>query len=890
MTLSWKHLGAIPKAAIESPPVGSGISTYVLDVAPDGRPLYYCEPDDDQRGAELWAFDGSAWKRLHQKRLTRLDELESGGWDPSRDALCVFGFDFDSQTRTWVVQAFAIGLDGKERQLTFTGEPPVIESESDGIEPGTFDVRGAFTFDHARRVWVCFTRLGIWELDGNGAWTKRLANDKKWPTEWSNETGGAFFDPVARRTVFWVQEAEEYAVQARAWDGVTLTELPMKGLPKLTHGLFDVSCQLAGHPKHGVLLQIEGQVFALEGKTWKQLPTEGKGPPRMEYAQTAFSPRHGLFIGPGKHAKAGNWFQRVFFVLHDGVWSSHGVVNTPSELASSGYGAVRMGHADGAWIATSTNNLRTWRREGVVWNELVDSAAGEKLMGSHPLTLVWDDKRLWAVTWKGAIAEFGGKGWKVICKGESAFKDRRDFAAAFDPQGRLVVWGGSANNRKLNDTLFFENGKWRVVKKASPQPADFKHGKDGIYVDFHVAFDSALGRFVRFGFDELAVLQDDETWSPVKVKGYSKAIWSRAWGHLPVHDAETGETLLVDFENARVVRFDLSGCTEVEQIEWPAALLPAKQHDESATSRIRDTFAWDPKTQAVYALDMKNSQSVFMLELGPAFAKAKKVGARKTLGPASAKKTAEQKRVLYRVKAAKVEVSSEPRAGFVLAEQLDVQALKVMVGVPAEGIRVAKAAKKGALTKSRIGGPAPAVAAKKWPKHGKTPMGFLLQLETGALLKKHAGVAVFCSIDGEATTDDDHNAVVLLKAGELVKTAATPKEVPELPARAITFEPLKVEIDERRALALGEKDPVLVQVLEKFGASKEVQEPLAQKRGGVPQFLQGEVALAGWKLVAQLDFDQLDVSKAWPEAGLAGCVYVFVKDDEKDAFAMWQYT
>ncbi|MBL8912818.1 MAG: hypothetical protein JNM17_19150, partial [Archangium sp.] len=91
-------------------------------------------------------------------------------------------------------------------------------------------------------------------------------------------------------------------------------------------------------------------------------------------------------------------------------------------------------------------------------------------------------------------------------------------------------------------------------------------------------------------------------------------------------------------------------------------------------------------------------------------------------------------------------------------------------------------------------------------------------------------------------------------------------------------------------VALGEKDATLAQVLEKFGTSKDVQESSAQKRGGVPQFLQGEVEVKNWKFIAQLDFDALNVSKTWDEAGLAGCVYVFVKDDEKDAFAMWQYT
>ncbi|MFT3709812.1 MAG: hypothetical protein QM817_19455 [Archangium sp.] len=887
MTLSWKSLVSVAKAAIEPPPVGSLISTYALDVTGDGTPLYYCEPDDDAHGAELWAFDGK-WSKLHEKRLPRIEELEGGGWDPTREGFCVFGFDFAYPEKRWVPHGYAVGLDGKQSELKFSGDFPVIADEE--ISAGTFDVRAAFAFDHSRSVWVAFTRFGIWELDAAGAWSKRRERGTdSWPTDWSNETGTAFYDPLGKRTVFWLQDSEEYDLQVWTWDGSSLGSIPVKGLPKLTHGLFDPSCQLGGHPKHGVLLQLESQVWAFEGTKWVELPAKGNGPPRMQFARSVFSEKHGWLVGPAQHQKGGNQFQRVFFVLKDGEWSAQGVVHTPSPLASSGYGKVLMGFCDGAWIATSTTSLRTWRLEGEQWKELIDDKAGETIIGREQLTLVGDGKRLWAVNTKGAIAEFTGDSWKALRKGDAAFKERREFAAAFDPQGRLVVWGGEVKNRKQNDTLILENGKWRVVKKASPQPSDFKHGKDGTYVDFQMLFDSTLGRMVRFGFDDLALQQDDETWAAVKPKGYTKAaISSRAWGHFPAHDPESGETLLVDFENARIVRFDLAGVTEVEKIEWPAALLPKKQHDTAAHHLISESFAYDPKSKTISAADLNESTSLFSLDLTPVFAKAKALGARKTLGPAKTAKAGAEKRIAYRIgKSGNVETAVAPKAGFVTADALDATALKALVGVPAEVISIAK---KGAVTKSRLGGPAPAVAAKKWPKVGKAPMGFLFQLETGALLKKYAGVAVFCALDGEATTEEDHNAVVLLKAADLAKTAKPPAGVAELPSQPITFSAMKVEIDEARAVALGEKDASLAQVLEKFGSSKDVQQPSAQKRGGVPVFLQGEMKMKGWKFVAQLDFDSLNVSKTWPEAGLAGCVYVFVKNDEKDAFAVWQYT
>jgi hypothetical protein len=50
--------------------------------------------------------------------------------------------------------------------------------------------------------------------------------------------------------------------------------------------------------------------------------------------------------------------------------------------------------------------------------------------------------------------------------------------------------------------------------------------------------------------------------------------------------------------------------------------------------------------------------------------------------------------------------------------------------------------------------------------------GFLFQIATGDRLKKHAGVAVFCSFLGDATDGDETNAVVLLSERALADTCA----------------------------------------------------------------------------------------------------------------------
>jgi hypothetical protein len=56
--------------------------------------------------------------------------------------------------------------------------------------------------------------------------------------------------------------------------------------------------------------------------------------------------------------------------------------------------------------------------------------------------------------------------------------------------------------------------------------------------------------------------------------------------------------------------------------------------------------------------------------------------------------------------------------------------------------------------------------------------------------------------------------------------------------------------------------------------------------------LLSELGRAAARVLADggLDFDDLDVSQAWPDAGLMGFIYVFVREDEKSGLAFWQYT
>ena len=126
---------------------------------------------------------------------------------------------------------------------------------------------------------------------------------------------------------------------------------------------------------------------------------------------------------------------------------------------------------------------------------------------------------------------------------------------------------------------------------------------------------------------------------------------------------------------------------------------------------------------------------------------------------------------------AKLEVATSERKGFVRAADLSRDDLVALVGLPSCELVVGKPTRAGSPPASRIGG-TPSVPTAKWPKLRKKPMGFLFQLETGELLKKHAGIAVFCALDGEATNEPDDNVVVLLDSAALAKTHEPPDGVP----------------------------------------------------------------------------------------------------------------
>jgi hypothetical protein len=905
MKIAWTHHGPPRAKSIAVPPTPSLIDWYALDYDGDREEvIYVCRPDDDKRGGEIHAFDGTTWNVVTKRRFEFEDNIEGAGWDASRHGVVVWMFAHDYEAKRERAFGTLVTADGAKKLATHGDEPrDVPEGSEDGV--GTFDKHGLFAFDRARSVWVCVTRAGVWELDASGAWTKKH-DGKLVPASWHNKSGNGVYDPVGKRTVFIVQgEENKYAIVLLAWDGAKLERLSMKGLPKMMIGLFDPIVQLAGHGKHGLVMHAGGgKLFGVTASGWEPLAPTANPPPNMEDACLAWDEKRDLLVlGPGKHEGAGGSDRNdVFFVLRNGTWEQQGVAIVHSPIKSASYGKVELAHVGGVWHALGSHSLRAWRFTNDTWKEFTDDTVGNgKLGGWERVQLVAARERLHAIMQSGAVFALEGDTWKTIVKKDPAFKKRMDWAHAADPNGRIVAWGGEANGRKLNDTLFLEDKKWRVAKKPSPQPADFKHGrKDNVYVDVLLVWDTALGAFVRFGFEEVAILQADETWKAHKPKGYKANVSERAHGHFPVHDAQTGETLVVDFAGleswqskgrpARVSRFDLAECTPLATLEFPAELAKKRQSDAAAYHTLAESFSWDATTRSLYAQALEDAAGTYRLDLGPLFDKAKTMGAR-TIPKGGAAKADVTK--LYRVRAGKAESilsTAKVTKGYVRASMLSREALVELVGVESREITVGKVA-KGKAPASRLGGEPSGVTPATWPRIKKRPMGFLFQIATGKLLKKHAGVAVFCALDGEATNEEDDNAVVLLSAADFKKTCTTPEGVPALPMRALDVAEPRIEIDEERAQAIAAKDVELGAAFERLQTMKGMQDHnLADKLGGLPQFLQDEAQIKRHKFVGQLDFDSIDTSKAWPDAGLMGCVYVFVSDDEKSGFAFWQYT
>jgi hypothetical protein len=636
MKLTWKHTGPARETAIEVPDISIGNSGYALAYDPKRKCIVYVR-EKDYFVLEASTWNGTAWTRQKGTAHFEVEADERHGfYDASRGGVAVWSVQHDYDLDRIVPKGMLV-TDGKLKAIKTKGDQPLIEHDSKETFFLSSNLGCAMAFDMARGVTVCVTRRGVWELDGAGVWSKRGEPSKHVPPAWHDDARGTW-DPVGKRCVFWFQErGNGYKYWMAAWDGAAFTKISLKGLPNPCGDFLTAFVAFAGHHQHGVVAQLGADkgTWALGKDSWKRLPAKGDIPPRLTAStgnwlpQLAYDPdRDAIMIGPGRQegAPGGSDAQRVFYELRDGMWRRLGAVQHRSpieELSGSRFHAV----VGDTWYATSRRSLHTMKWNGDAWKEVVDEKTGDKLVGKDSLGgIAATPEGLVGVTQKGAVFRLEKTGkYKQLAKASPTFKTRSDFHLAHDGT-RLVCWGGEIKNRKANDTLTFDGKKWTAVKKSSPAPK--WRTKEVDFIDFCVAFDSKLGKLVRFGWAEAAVLVGDE-WKPFTPANYSTLVGARAWQHVPAHDPATGETLLVDFESGKVVRFDLAKCEEIAKLQYPADLRKiAEREHESIHYYFCEDAVFVPATRTIESQKAEDAHARHALDLGPVFAAASKKAAR----------------------------------------------------------------------------------------------------------------------------------------------------------------------------------------------------------------------------------------------------------------------
>jgi len=967
LELVWNKIGPARPQGAAVPPVSMSLNGYVLAYdAKAGRTLYLCGTGYDGFG-ETWSFDGTTWTKLGGELLNFGDEgKHQGGYDSARG--CVVGWKFGTD--------YGEGDDAEERKiprgalLTANG---LEEFKNTGtVEYGNVRASGSenglLGFDPVRAVWVLLTRVGVWEMGTDNAWVQRASSVEGVPPKWTEEGWGSAYDPVRKAQIFWLFDHTDDVYRFFAWDGAQLSVLPSEGLDPDELGSSPLAL-ITVHPQHGLVLFMHDKgtfVLGAGQSAWVKQAGLPVGPPLMKEGHMIWDPGLAAFIvGPGSHEDAGSDAQRLFYKI-GATTEEFGVRTEKSPLDDASYSNSRHAVWRGHWYATSSHCLETWRWDDATgWSKIVDEEAGRGGgWGWSEVALVVTDAALLAVRGDGAVFAFDGTTWTDReVEAPASFAKREDYAVAAEPDGSLVLWGGRIKERRLNDSFVLTGKTWRHVEQMSRVPSDFDNIKKEVFVEFSLAWDSKLGALVRFGYDNVAIRMS-EIWQPFAPPSYKEVIGPRDRAHIPMHDPVSGETLLLDLEDLRVARFDVAGCVEVAKVA-EAPLLKKEVEEPVTWKDLHDTCVWDPARLVLLAQDKDDRWGSFELDLAPAFAAAKGLGARTVPAPvpppppgATLYRVAEGGAVQvwgYRVLGAKVEVTAGPASaprtetievasaqaaaedaarleaerradGYRRALELDNEGLRRLSCVFSQKLKLLKAGgsdeddededeeeeeeeegeddEDGGEDKApapppvivgRLGGVPNGLAPDRWPRSGDEAMGFLMQIETGDLIPGYAAVAVFCTTDGTAGEDDDdeqtNNCAILLTAEQLAgPETAAPDDVAVMPPRPIAMEAPLGEIDEARMAPLIDRDISLSGALDALQASGDgLQEGnLSDKRGGLPAWVQHPARETGAGFVCQLDFDRISLDESWEDAGLSGCVFVFVEDGKATSF--WQYT
>lgn len=909
--LAWTALGpGAGGAALPDPPVKPG--EYVLAWDPARAAFVYATSPDYHQFGHAWSYDG-AWRRISDAtyRLGSAQQAWTGAYDPDRGGVIGWSCD-DRQPIGVVIGASGLTVLAAPDAFADYTESPFERRATSGLPDGGFpdsDVEwdqlvAVFGYDRARHVWVALTPGAIWELDREDRWRRAgdlppgMIGELDGDRGFSRGGAGGVWDEPRRRVVFWM--VVDDALRFAAWDGRALVALPSDGLRDELFGFGSGDGAVVGeHPALGpiVYTRPDEGVFALHGERWVASPAGAAAPPSSRATALAASPSGELLIGPGMYSAGRRGHdQHVFYAAAGGAWTQLGTPaaeNPLGEIKSSGGWTVLVAAGGAIHAVAWRHSLATLRWDDAAgWSPIVDEPTGEAAFaagaGTTRIALAAGPRgEVVALSDRGTVYRLHGGAWTA--EPSATFGERSDVQLAVEPSGRLVAWTPSA-------TLVREPGTdWRKLP-PTPRPSD--------EVPHVLVFDGALGRTLRFGRDELFVL-DGDVWLAARPPRLGDLAPSGR--RIAVHDPATGETLLVDLVHGKIVRVDLAGCELVGR-------LPERDDDEAPPFR---DIVFEPASRRLYSWDGSHDteRPAYAIELAPVFALAASLGARTTELPA---RTPPGVR-LYRAHAGGIDAFfadldagtlrtrtgsiagslaerlttgddlpslarlAEGRKveGYVTADRLERDAVLRALGRLAFDVTIGKPAKDAGP--NRFGGLPSSITAGEWPHDDDgEPLGFLCQLAVPDALGG-GGFAVFVKTDGTATEGDDGCTVVIARsAAELARAPGkAPGGVAVLRARPIELGEPRHELDRARAEQLAQDDPVFGELIDAIAGSDEF-----DKVGGFASPIQGPIL---GELMLQLDFDgrKLD-GKGWDDAGLAGGLYVL---RGRGGFeALWQYT
>ena len=925
---------------VPPPPINS--ANYFLAFDARREQLVYAFSHDYHQFGHAWGFDGQSWSPFSERayRLGSCAQDWSGGYDPERGG--VVGWSFDGDVPIGVVigpdslsvlapaGAFTDYSDDPFERIEVSGELPAFRDDSQWD-----DLRGIFGIDRGRRVTACLTEVGIWELGADNRWRERatvapgtLPEEASGDRSFFGGGAGAVYDSQRERLIFWINDGDANDYWFFSWDGAELTRMSAGGIPGDAYEHFGNQGAVIGeHPTHGVVLYAgAGRMFTPGDGGWIAVDAGANPPAASKATSLAADPiRDLVVIGPGKfapsdHDEGGD--QHAFYVCAGGRWQRSGKLSGTSMLAAikSSGGWPVMACAGGEVFAVGwRQTLHTARwSESDGWAELVSEEDGDAIFAAHAegnRIAVFEGfgDKLHALAADGALFVLDGAAWRCVAGGPEGFGIRSEVQVAWDRAGdRLVVFGGEINDRKSADTFAFAGGRWTRIGEGAPRPADYRFNvdDDGFSVELELGYDTALERVVRYGFAEVAVLEDD-AWRIVPIDRYQALASPR--DRMTVHDPLTGETLMINVDTRQIVRIDVAGCEIVGSWTDPEDPGDVESHDRFP---FRDRV-FDPATRRLLVHSDEDRWGTFALDLGPAFEAAAALGPRTLELPDPPRPPV----CLYRSGDAGIdawvaeqhgqdlvvhtgpisgepEISEHPLAeageleatardeGFAPASSLPIDRLEALVTAPRWSLEIAEEGEAGA---SRLGGRPSGIGPEDWPAGDDgEPLGFLMQLALPDELGG-GGIAIFCATDGTATEDPEYNAAVRLTDEQLAADPGPlPEGVPEMEPRPIQIGDRVLELDESRLRDFSERDPELAGIVDDL-AARCASPSGFQKLGGRPSWVQGpddELAV----FVGQLDFDDIHLEGDWEDAGLFGCLYVFIDPETGETLVSWQYT